>query len=150
MFEPRYFAVRGAARLFLGGILAAGLAVSGCRRKSDSTLTLPAGAGVAAPRRDEPPVALDPETPVRYPPALYQQRISGTVLLRLFVDENGKVAPESTRVQESSGYPALDSAALAAAPKLHYAPALRNGTPVATLFTQPIHFRHPDRGGTTP
>ena len=40
--------------------------------------------------------------------------------------------------------------ALAAAPKLHYAPALRNGTPVATLFTQPIHFRHPDRGGTTP
>ncbi len=121
-----------------------------CRRKSDSTLTLPAGAGPGAPRRDEPPVALDPETPVRYPLALYQQRISGTVLLRLFVDENGTVTPESTRVQESSGYPALDSAALAAAPKFHYAPALRNGTPVATLFTQPIHFRHPDRGGTTP
>jgi periplasmic protein TonB len=129
----------------------AGLALlPGCRRKSDSTLTLPADAGAAAPRRDEPPVALDPETPVRYPLALYQQRISGTVLLRLFVDETGKVAPESTRVQESSGYPALDSAALAAAPKLHYAPALRNGTPVATLFAQPIHFRHPDRGGTTP
>ena len=138
------------ARLFLGGVLVAGLAVSGCRRKSDSTVTLPAEAGAIAPRRDEPPVALDPETPVRYPLALYQQRISGTVLLRLFVDENGTVAPESTRVQESSGYPALDSAALAAAPKLHYAPALRNGTPVATLFTQPIHFRHPDRGGTTP
>ena len=123
-----------------------------CRKKSDSTLTLPAdaGAGATAPRRDEPPVALDPETPVRYPVALYQQRISGTVLLRLFVDESGKVAPESTRIQESSGYPALDSAALAAAPRLHYAPALRNGVPVATLFTQPIHFRHPDRGGTTP
>jgi protein TonB len=72
------------------------------------------------------------------------------VLLRLYVDETGLVKPESTRVQESSGYPALDSAALAAVPKLHYAPALRNGTPVATLFTQPIHFRHPDRGGTTP
>lgn len=129
----------------------AGLALlPACRRSSDSTVTLPADAGAAAPRRDEPPVALDPETPVRYPLALYQQRISGTVLLRLFVDENGAVAPESTRVQESSGYPALDSAALAAAPKLHYAPALRNGIPVATLFTQPIHFRHPDRGGTTP
>ncbi len=138
------------ARLVLAAMLAASLVVSNCRRKSDSTVTLPADAGSGAPRRDEPPVALDPETPVRYPLALYQQRISGTVLLRLFVDENGTVAPESTRVQESSGYPALDSAALAAAPKLHYAPALRNGTPVATLFTQPIHFRHPDRGGTTP
>ena len=138
------------ARLVIAAMLAASLVVSNCRRKSDSTVTLPADAGSGGPRRDEPPVALDPETPVRYPLALYQQRISGTVLLRLFVDENGTVAPESTRVQESSGYPALDSAALAAAPKLHYAPALRNGTPVATLFTQPIHFRHPDRGGTTP
>jgi periplasmic protein TonB len=140
----------GAARLLLAGILAAGLAVTSCRRKSDSTVTLSTDAGPGASRRDEPPVALDAETPVRYPMALYQQRISGTVLLRLFVDENGKVAPESTRVQESSGYPALDSAALAAAPKLHYAPALRNGIPVAALFTQPIRFRHPDRGGTTP
>ncbi|HEU5220380.1 MAG TPA: energy transducer TonB [Gemmatimonadales bacterium] len=139
-----------AAPFVLAGILAAGVLVAACRGKPDSTLTLPADAGAAAVRRDEPPVALNAETPVRYPPALYQQRISGTVLLQLFVDENGKVAPESTRVQESSGYPALDSAALAAAPKLQYAPALRNGVPVATLFTQPIHFRHPDRGGTTP
>lgn len=140
----------GVARLMAAGVLVAGGVSAGCHRKSDSTVTLPVDASVGGPRRDEPPVALDPETPVRYPMALYQQRISGTVLLRLFVDESGKVAPESTRVQESSGYPALDSAALAAAPKLHYAPALRNGTPVATLFTQPIHFRHPDRGGTTP
>jgi len=129
----------------------AGLVVpAACRGKSDNTVTLPADAGTGAPRRDEPPVAVDAETPVRYPLALYQQRISGTVLLRLFVDETGRVAPESTRVQESSGYPALDSAALAASPKLSYAPALRNGAPVATLFVQPIHFRHPDRGGTTP
>jgi TonB family protein len=135
----------------LATLTLAGLVLSGaCRRSPDSTVTLPADAGTGAPRRDEPPVAIDAETPVRYPLALYQQRISGTVLLRLFVDESGRVAPDSTRVQESSGYPALDSAALAAAPKLSFAPALRNGTPVATLFIQPIHFRHPDRGGTTP
>lgn len=132
--------------LALAGVVLLGA----CRRKDDSTLTLPADATAGAVRRDEPPVALNPETPVRYPLALYQQRISGTVLLRLFVDETGRVVADSTRVQESSGYPALDSAALAAAPKLHYAPALRSGTPVATLFAQPIHFRHPDRGGTTP
>lgn len=148
--EPRYFSTMRSARRLLSGILVACIAASGCRRKADTTLTLSSERGAAAPRRDEPPVALDPETPVRYPPALYQQRISGTVLLQLFVDETGKVAPESTKVQESSGYPALDSAALAAVPRLHFAPALRNGSPVATLFTQPIHFRHPDRGGTTP
>jgi TonB family protein len=132
--------------LALDGVALAG----GCRRKSDGTLTLPADQTATGVRRDEPPVAIDPESPVGYPPALYQQRISGTVLLRLFVDETGKLIPDSTRVQESSGYPALDSAALAGAPRLHFAPALRNGIPVATLFTQPVHFRHPDRGGTTP
>jgi protein TonB len=131
-------------------LMLASVVLGGCRRKSDGTLTLPADQAATGVRRDEPPVAVDPESPVEYPLALYQQRISGTVLLRLFVDETGKIAPESTRVQESSGYPALDSAALAGAPKLHFAPALRNGTPVATLFTQPVHFRHPDRGGTTP
>lgn len=132
------------------GILLGGLAAGACRRGSDTTLTLPVNQAGAPSRRDEPPVALNPEPVVGYPPAVYQQRISGMVLLRLFVDETGRVVRDSTQVAESSGYPALDSAAVAAAPRLRYAPALRNGTPVATLFTQPIHFRHPDRGGTTP
>ncbi len=139
-----------AAGPFLAGIFASGLAAGACHRKPDATLTLPAERGVNLVRRDEPPVALDPESQVVYPAAVFQQRISGTVLLRLFVDETGRLVPDSTRVQESSGYPALDSAALAAVPRLHYAPALRSGTAVATLFTQPVHFRHPDRGGTTP
>lgn len=135
-----------AGAMALGAVLLA----TGCGRKPDSTVTLPADPTKTAVRRDEPPVALNAETPVRYPAALYQQRISGTVLLRLFVDERGKVVTDSSKIQESSGYPALDSAALAAVPKFQYAPALRNGVPIATLFTQPIHFRHPDRGGTTP
>jgi protein TonB len=133
--------------LALAGLVALG----SCRQKDDTTVALPADPAPAIPvRRDEPPVALNAVSPVVYPEALFQQRISGTVLLRLFADETGRVVPESTRVQESSGYPALDSAALAAAPQLRFAPALRNGTPVPTLFTQPVHFRHPDRGGTTP
>ena len=126
------------------------VALGGCRDRSDETVTLPADPATTTVRRDEAPVALDPESPVGYPPALFQQRISGTVLLRMFADETGRIVPESTSVQESSGYPALDSAALVGAPKLRYAPALRNGVPIATVFTQPIHFRHPDRGGTTP
>lgn len=36
--------------------------------------------------------------------------------LELFIDRDGRVTAESTRVDEPSGYPALDSAALACAP----------------------------------
>ena len=129
---------------------AAELLVAGCRRKPDTTVTLPAEPARVIARGEEPPVALDAEPVVEYPVTLYQLRISGTVLLRLYADSAGKLVADSTRIQESSGYPALDSAALAAVPRLHYAPALRNGVAVATLFTQPIQFRHPDRGGTTP
>jgi hypothetical protein len=82
-----------AAPLFLLGISLVGVAISGCGRKPDNTLTLSGDGGGAAPRRDEPPVALDPETPVRYPPALFQQRISGTVLLIEADQRNGAAPP---------------------------------------------------------
>lgn len=135
---------------FAAGALSAALVAVSCRAKSDSTTTLPADPAAGVTRGEEPPVALDAEPAVEYPIDLYQLRISGTVLLRLFADETGQLVVDSARIEESSGYPALDSAALAAVPKLHYAPARRNGVAVATLFTQPIRFRHPDRGGTTP
>jgi len=122
-----------------------------CTAQSDGTMDLPAGqAGGSVARGDEAPVPLDAESPVEYPPALFDQGIGGTVVLRLFVTTDGAVVPDSSRIQESSGYPALDSAALAAAPKLRYAPATRNGTPVAAPFTQPIVFRAPERGGPIP
>jgi TonB family protein len=98
---------------------------------------------------DSPPVALG-EPAVEYPPALFIQGISGSVELRLFVDSAGQVVTESTTVQRSSGYPALDSAALAAAPRLRYAPGRREGRPVAMKFLQPIHFRHPGSTDSTP
>ena len=135
-------------RVFREGVLIAGLFA--CHRAPDATLTLPPEEAPAANRISDPPVVLNAESPVEYPSALYQQQISATVLLRLFVDEAGRQVPDSTRIQESSGYPALDSAAMAAAPKLHYAPALHNGIAFATSFTQPVLFRHPDRGGVTP
>ena len=100
--------------------------------------------------RDDPPVALDPEPLVEYPPALYQQGVEGTVTLRLFVDTSGAVARESTQVAESSGYPAFDSAAVAGVPKMHFAPARRDGRPVAMTFTQPVHFRKTPAGAATP
>lgn len=125
------------------------LLLAACGKPDDATVSLREDTG-AVPRTDAPPVPIDGNTPVEYPAALYEQAIGGTVLLKLFVDAQGVVVPESTRVEESSGYPALDSAALAAAPRLHYSPALRNGQPIASAFRQPIHFSPPARGGTPP
>jgi protein TonB len=96
----------------------------------------------------DPPVLTNPETPVRYPPQLFAQRTEGTVVLRLFVDERGRVVVDSTRIMERSGHDALDSAALAAVPAMRFAPARRDGAAVATAFLQPVHFRHPESAGT--
>ncbi len=94
------------------------------------------------PPSEEPPVALNPSPPIQYPPRLFDQRVEGEVVLRLFIDSTGRLVPESTRVAESSGYTGLDSAAVAGASRLRYAPAKRHGIAVSTLFLQPIQFRH--------
>ncbi len=96
----------------------------------------------------EPPVASNPEPPVEYPVELFERQVEGVALLRLFVTETGTIVPESTRIEESSGYPALDSAALRSVDLLRFAPARRDGSPIATAFIQPVHFRHPDLAAT--
>lgn len=93
---------------------------------------------------------LSGEALVEYPPALFQDGVGGTVELRLFVDSAGGVVADSIRLERSSGYPALDSAALAAAARLRYAPGTRAGVPAAMTFVQPIHFRHPASGDSSP
>ena len=92
----------------------------------------------------EPPVITNPESPVSYPPALYEEGVEGSVILQLFVDEEGEIVPDSSRIAEGSGHIELDSAALAGVPAMRFAPARRNGTPVATVFLQPVHFRLPE------
>ena len=105
-----------------------------------------AGAQAPAPPDQEPPVPLNPDSPIQYPPRLYDQRVEGDVVLRLFVDSAGRLVAESSKVAESSGYSALDSAALAGARQLQFAPARRHGLAVATAFLQPIEFRRPAAG----
>jgi len=131
-------------KLILLALLAA------CTGKGDGTVSLPSRP-VEGPRANElPPVPLNPNSPVDYPPALAAQGIEGTVLLRLMVDTSGIIVRDSTRVAESSGYPALDSAAMQAVPSLRYAPAERDGAKVAMAFLQPIFFRTPQGRGVTP
>jgi TonB family protein len=122
----------------------------GCDQQDDGTMRLvDHGAPAAAPPVEEPPVAINPVSPVRYPPALLAQGIEGRVLLRLFVDSAGNLIPDSTRIAESSGYPALDSAALLGSPQLRFSPALHQGRPIAAPFLQPVHFRSPRPGAAT-
>ena len=123
------------------------LSLLSCSRSDANTVRLP---DQTARRGDDAPVMINPESPVEYPAALFARGIEGRVILRMYVDEAGRLVADSTRIAESSGYPALDSAAVSAAPQFRFAPALRNGTPVAATFLQPVHFRHPDAGGTTP
>lgn len=131
-------------------VLTIALLALACDKGDPGVVTLPDAAPPTDQARDLPPVALNAQTPVEYPPALFDQGIEGTVILRLYADTAGVLVNDSTRVQESSGFPALDSAAVAAAPDLRFAPARHDGKPVAASFLQPIYFRHPGVGGTTP
>ena len=117
---------------------------TGCKARPDPAVAVPADRPPPVVP-DEPPVALNPDPPVKYPAGLAAQKIGGIVILRLFVDSAGIVRAESTSVQESSGYPALDSAALAGSPQFRYAPARRDGKPVARFFLQAVTFRAPVR-----
>lgn len=130
-----------------GGVVGVVLLIA-CSSPDRDTVRLPENP--TARRGDEPPVLINRESPVGYPPALFARGIEGKVVLRLHADSAGRVAPDSTRIAESSGYPALDSAALAAVATFRFAPALRNGGPVVATFLQPVHFRHPQAGGVTP
>jgi protein TonB len=127
------------------------IALLACDRRDDGTMRLlDRNAPPPVTPAEEPPVAINPVSPVRYPPALLAQGIEGRVLLRLYVDSAGNVIPDSTRLAESSGYPALDSAALAGSPELRFSPALHQGRPIAAPFLQPVQFRSPRSGATPP
>jgi TonB family protein len=96
------------------------------------------------PRPDEMPVLLNTELPFRYPAVLYTRKVQGNVTLSLFIDRDGRVLDDSTRVDETSGFTALDSAAVQGARALHFVPAKLRGAaiPISMLF--PVYFRHPD------
>src|SRR3954463_6561768 len=118
-------------------------ATSACGEGKDVAMRAPRAAE-PGPRPDEMPALVNAELPFRYPAELYARKVQGNVTLKLFIDRDGRVVPDSTRVDEPSGYVALDSAALKGAPELHFVPAKLHGEaiPVSLLF--PVYFRHPE------
>ena len=95
-------------------------------------------------RPDEAPKVLNTDLPFRYPIALYARRVQGNVTLRLFIDCDGQVRQDSTGIEESSGYPGLDSAAVRGSRELRFKPAKQRGKPLSATVLFPVFFRHPD------
>ena len=86
---------------------------------------------------------INTDPPCHYPVALYARKLQGNVTLRLFVDRDGRVTRDSTKVEETSGYPALDSAAVLGSRELRFVPAKLRGEPVPLTILLPVWFRHP-------
>ena len=129
------------------------LLLAACTGKDDGTVRITPGTDTSSETRDaaeQAPVAVNPISPVEYPRPLREQGIEGRVLLRLYVDSAGRLIPDSTRIAESSGYPALDSAALQGAAELRFSPALLRGRPVAAAFLQPVQFHNPRSRSAAP
>jgi TonB family protein len=118
-------------------------ATSACGDGAHTTIRAPQTATIG-PRPDEMPALVSVELPFRYPAELYARKVQGNVTLKLFIDRDGRVVADSIRVEEPSGYGALDSAAMQGAPELQFVPAKLHGEaiPVSLLF--PVYFRHPE------
>ena len=93
---------------------------------------------------DEKPQMLNEDLPFHYPPELYARKVQGNVTLRLHLDRAGQVVPDSTRIEESSGYPGLDSAAVKGSQDLRFKPAKLRSQPLAVSILFPVYFRHPE------
>jgi TonB family protein len=118
-------------------------AVAGCRDEPRAASSVQR-ASSNAPRPDELPALVAAELPFKYPAALYARKVQGNVTLKLFIDRDGRVLPDSTRIDEPSGYPALDSAALRGASELRFVPAKLHGEPIPVSILFPVYFRHPE------
>lgn len=76
--------------------------------------------------------------PPRYPMESRRKKEQGTVLLRLLIDTDGRVAQVS--IAQSSGFDRLDQAALQAAKSWRWQPMIRDGQPVEVRGVMPIPF----------
>jgi TonB family protein len=128
---------------FVGGVTVSSLLTFNSSHKSERCVApAPAAVLVASPSLDEPPPppvwrksvvdggilngkAVSKPAPV-YPPIAKAAHAEGTVVVRVLVDEDGKVISASA----SSGHPLLQQAAVAAARQALFTPTRINGEPV--------------------
>ncbi len=94
---------------------------------------------------DEPvtePRPISAESPFRYPIEQWDAGAEGQVVLMVHVTDVGGV--DSVYVLNSSGEPALDTAALDGARELEFAPGRRGEDRIAMWAKLPVYFTKPD------
>jgi TonB family protein len=82
-----------------------------------------------------------------YPATLRDAGIGGTVVLHIFIDDEGIV--RNTAVSQSSGYEALDEAAARVAAEMQFSPALNREQRVPVWIEMPITFTTSDSAERT-
>lgn len=87
---------------------------------------------------DTPPRPVS-KAPPQYPRSLLKKKQGGKVLVLVTVDENGAVANATVKI--SSGFPALDQAALNAAKRWKFKPGIKGGRKAVMTATIPFNFR---------
>jgi TonB family protein len=75
-----------------------------------------------------------------YPPAALRQKVEGTVVLSILIDEAGKVGDVKI-LRPAGGSVGLNEAAVAAAKKWTFRPAVKAGKKVKVWITYPIVFK---------
>jgi protein TonB len=97
----------------------------------------PAATGPLIPPR--PVAGMETNRAPAYPEIALRRGEAGRVMLRVSVSAHGR--PLEVAVAQSSGYPMLDSAALAAVREWQFIPATQAGIPVAAIADVPVRFR---------
>ncbi len=100
---------------------------------------------VIAPKGPTVGVRQDPKRPVSqpdYPPSSKRLEQEGVVGLLLYVGPDGRVI--ETRLDKSSGFPALDNAAVKESARWRFLPAQDEGKPVAAWYRISVRFRIED------
>lgn len=80
--------------------------------------------------------------PPEYPQLARQMRQEGLVILRVEIDQKG--IPVQVEVEQSSGYPLLDQAALKAVKRWRFQPERIGDSPVKSVVAIPVRFRLED------
>lgn len=94
------------------------------------------------------PVAISGESPFRFPVELWDQQVEGETVVMVHVTDTGAV--DSVYVIGPSGHAGFDSAAVAGAYQLEFAPGRRGDRRIASWVRLPVRFRLPnaESGGT--
>lgn len=97
-----------------------------------------------APAPTTDPRSISIESPFRYPETLWDTGVEGESVVMVHVTDAGGV--DSVYVLQRSEHPAFDSAAVAGAYELRFAPGRRGDERVAMWVRLPVRFRIDDRG----